>query len=211
MTPGSLTPDEEALWRHVIDRVPPLQRARSTPVASAPKVQPPVPVRGPPRVSADDIPVAVAPASVVPGLPAPRRWQPLVTTPTPRPQVTPSLDGFDRKRLKRIATGRIEIEGRLDLHGLRENEAHLRLRGFLRQAHQQGRRTVLVITGKGRDDDDPYAPYDFGADRAPRGVLKRNVPRWLSEPDLSGIVVSFTTAHVRHGGDGALYVHLRRA
>jgi DNA-nicking Smr family endonuclease len=195
---GFLTPDEEALWRHVIDRVPPLQRPRppsiTAPVAApVPKSQARVP-------AADDDQLA-----------PPRRWQPLITTPTPRPQPTVSVDGFDRKRLKRIATGRIEIEGRIDLHGLRESEAHLRLRGFLRQCHAQGKRTVLVITGKGRDDDDPYAPFDFGADRAPRGVLKRNVPRWLCEPDLAGIVVSVATAHVRHGGEGALYVHLRRA
>ncbi len=195
---GFLTPDEEALWRHVIDRVPPLQRPRPKPTAEA--AAPPVPKSQPRVAAADDVPE-----------PAPRRWQPLITTPTPRPQPTAAVDGFDRKRLKRIATGRIEIEGRIDLHGLRESEAHLRLRGFLRQAHAQGRRTVLVITGKGREDDDPSAPFDFGADRSPRGVLKRNVPRWLSEPDLAGIVVSFALAHIRHGGEGALYVHLRRA
>ena len=195
---GSLTPDEEALWRHVIDRVPPLQRPRPRSTDETDKE--PMP-KSPPRVAAaDDVPQQ-----------APRRWQLLITTPTPRPQPPATIDGFDRKRLKRIATGRIEIEGRIDLHGLRESEAHLRLRGFLRQAHGQGKRTVLVITGKGREDDDPHAPFDFGADRSPRGVLKRNVPRWLSEPDLKGIVVSFATAHVRHGGEGALYVHLRRA
>ena len=140
-----------------------------------------------------------------------RRWQPLVTTPVPKPASTPqAVDGFDRKRLKRIATGRIEIDGRLDLHGLREAEAHMRLRGFLHQAQAQGKRTVLIITGKGRIDDDPTAPFDFGADRTMRGVLKRNVPRWLAEPDIARIVVSFATAHARHGGEGALYVHLRR-
>lgn len=194
---GSLTPDEEDLWRHVVDRVPPLQRPRAQNVtlSVAPSVS-----KVPARVAAEDPPPPQAA----------RRWQPLITTPTPRPQLTPPVDEFDRKRLKRIATGRLEIEGRLDLHGLRESEAHLRLRGFLRQAQAQGRRTVLVITGKGRADDDPYAPFDFGADRAPRGVLKRNVPRWLGEPDLALIVVSFTSAHIRHGGDGALYVHLRR-
>jgi DNA-nicking Smr family endonuclease len=195
---GSLTPDEEALWRHVVDRVPMLQRQRPKPAGETTVPQP----TSQARVPANDTP---------PADPQPRRWQPLITTPTPRPQPTTSgADGFDRKRLKRIATGRLEIEGRIDLHGLRENEAHLRLRGFLRQAHAQGKRTVLVITGKGRDEDDPYAPFDFGADRSPRGVLKRNVPRWLSEPDLTGIVVSFAPAHVRHGGEGALYVHLRR-
>ena len=194
---GTLTPDEEALWLHVIDRVPPLQRARNRRLAT-----PDVPeLKSQARIAADDVPAMTA---------QPRRWQPLITTPTPRPQPPAATDSFDRKRLKRIATGRIEIEGRIDLHGLRESEAHLRLRGYLRQAHAQGKRTVLVITGKGRDEVDMYAAFDLGEDRAPRGVLKRNVPRWLGEPDLMSIVVSFTTAHVRHGGEGALYVHLRR-
>ena len=192
-----LTPDEEDLWRLVVERVHPLRRTRpksdEVPDADAANA---------PRVPADDTPIVALKM---------RKWQPLVTAPVPKPPSVPSVvDGFDRKRLKRIATGRIEIEGRLDLHGLREAEAHMQLRGFLRQAQAQGRRTVLIITGKGRIDDDPTAPFDFGADRTPRGVLKRNVPRWLSEPDLAGLVVSFATAHARHGGEGALYVHLRR-
>lgn len=195
---AGLTPDEEDLWRHVIERVHPLRRVRprSEPADAAPPVAPNVK-----RVAAEDA-SAVAPAR--------RIWQPLLTTPVPKPATPQVVDGFDRKRLKRIATGRIEIDGRLDLHGLREAEAHLRLRGFLRQAQAQGKRTVLIITGKGRIDDDPTAPFDFGADRTPRGVLKRNVPRWLTEPDLAGLVVSFATAHTRHGGEGAIYVHLRR-
>ena len=196
---AGLTPDEEDLGRHVIERVHPLRRARAPDqTAQADERDAGDTNRGP----ADDAPVEP---------PKPRRWQPLVTTPVPRPPSTPQVgDGFDRKRLKRIAAGRIEIEGRLDLHGLRENEAHMRLRGYLRQAHAQGKRTLLIITGKGRIDDDPTAPFDFGADRTPRGVLKRNVPRWLAEPDIAAIVVSFATAHARHGGEGAIYVHLRR-
>ena len=71
---------------------------------------------------------------------------------------------------------------------------------------------VLVITGKGapsrrRDEDDDYG-VRFGEQE--RGVLKRNVPRWLAEPELRSIVVSYTTAAIQHGGEGALYVHLRR-
>ena len=196
---AGLTPDEEDLWRHVVERVHPLRRARPS---SDIHQSDPTDGADAPRVPADDKPTVVR---------QPRRWQPLVTTPVPKLPLTPHVgDGFDRKRLKRIATGRIEIEARLDLHGLRESEAHMRLRGFLRQAQAQGKRTVLVITGKGRIDDDPSTPFDFGADRTPRGVLKRNVPRWLTEPDIAGLVVSFTTAHTRHGGEGALYVHLRR-
>ncbi len=69
---------------------------------------------------------------------------------------------------------------------------------------------MLVITGKGmagsRSRD---MPFDMSAPRD-RGVLKRNVPRWLEEPDLRGLIISYTTASIAHGGEGALYVHLRK-
>jgi DNA-nicking Smr family endonuclease len=69
---------------------------------------------------------------------------------------------------------------------------------------------VLVITGKGRTEDDPTRPFDMADEKRGRGVLKRNVPRWLAEPALAPFVVSCATASPRHGGEGALYVHLRR-
>jgi DNA-nicking Smr family endonuclease len=117
---------------------------------------------------------------------------------------------FDRRTARRIARGAIEIEARIDLHGLREHDAHTRLVAFLRRAQAAGKRTVLVITGKGRGTDDPLAPFDLEATGGRRGVLKRNVPRWLTAADVAPIVVTYTTAHARHGGDGALYVHLRK-
>lgn len=200
---GALTPDEEDLWAHVTDSVHPMRRTLATRVPDQPE---PEPLPAQPRAELADL-SRIAPPST--GKP---RWQPLITQATPRPKTAPGAQPhFDRRQAKKIATGKIEIEGRLDLHGLRESEAHMRLRGFLRQAQAHGKRTVLVITGKGRDDDDPHAPFDFGHDRSPRGVLKRNVPRWLAEPDIAPMVVSYTTAHTRHGGEGALYVHLRKS
>jgi DNA-nicking Smr family endonuclease len=199
---GHLTAEEQALWHHVAGSVAPLKSTRR------------------PQVSRDDEAETAAPAAptqkqlVLPTTPAePSRYRPLPSIPTPRPQkVAPPPQTFDKKKARRLADGRTEIEARIDLHGLREAEAHSRLRGFLRQAHANGLRAVLVITGKGRanDDDHAYAPFDLGAENRSRGVLKRNVPRWLAEPDLAVIVVSYTTAHVRHGGEGAIYVHLRR-
>ena len=126
------------------------------------------------------------------------------------PMRSPGPGSIEPRKAKRVAKGRDEIEARIDLHGMRQAEAHGVLRGFLMRAHQSGLRMVLVITGKGRaDDHDRHAPFDMFQDRD-RGVLRRNVPRWLAEPDLSGVVVSFTTAGPRHGGEGAIYVHLRR-
>lgn len=126
--------------------------------------------------------------------------------PTPPPK-TPHLAHFDQRAVRRIRSGRIEIEARIDLHGMRQSEAHSALRAFLLGSHTRGLRWVLVITGKGS----PLRKEgDAGHWNAPeRGVLKRNVPRWLSEPDMRSLVVSYTTASISHGGEGALYVQLR--
>lgn len=128
----------------------------------------------------------------------------------PRAKATPPLSEFDRKKVKRLRAGRIEIDGRIDLHGLRQDEAHGDLRAFLHRAQARGWRWVLVITGKGNPEErNRSEPFDMSS-RSNRGVLKRNVPRWLEEPDLRVLVISFTTAAIAHGGEGALYVHLRK-
>ena len=135
-----------------------------------------------------------------------------------KPATVPNM--IDSKAVRRIGNGRLAIDARVDLHGLRQREAHAELRRFLMRSVAKGHRMVLVITGKGGRDrsripavgSDDFRPDGFGfaADREP-GVLRRQVPMWLREPDLAAIVVGFTTAHVRHGGEGALYVQLRRA
>lgn len=130
--------------------------------------------------------------------------------PAAAPRSAPRQPEFDRREARHIARGRLEIEARLDLHGLRQNEAHRRLLGFLRSAHDQGLRYVLVITGKGGFDGDMHAlPFHETLDRSPRGVLRRIVPMWLEEPSLSSIVLSYREAATQHGGAGALYVRLR--
>lgn len=135
---------------------------------------------------------------------------PIVHEPVRKP-LAPPLAKFDRNTERGLRSGRVDIEARIDLHGMRQAEAHMALRNFLHSCHNRDLGAVLVITGKGapsdRPDDD--TPFWMGGE-GERGVLRRNVPRWLAEPDLRAIVVSFTTAAVRHGGDGALYIHLRR-
>ena len=118
-----------------------------------------------------------------------------------------TLATFDRNSVRKIRAGRAEIEARVDLHGMRQHEAHAALRTFLARCHSRGLRFVLVITGKGKATG-VSDNLDTGDERE-RGVLKRNVPRWLEEPDVRSIVVSYTTAAIQHGGEGALYVHLR--
>lgn len=136
------------------------------------------------------------------------RTAPTETASVALPKPLPSLNAFDRKAARKLRQGRFEIEGRIDLHGMRQHEAHAALRRFLFSSFQRGRRWVLVITGKGvarreRDAED----YGFGP--VERGVLRKNVPIWLAEPELRAIIVSYTSAAISHGGEGALYVQLR--
>ena len=113
---------------------------------------------------------------------------------------------FDRNSVRKLRGGRAEIEARVDLHGMRQDEAHVALRSFLFSCQRRGLRFVLVITGKGKEGRS-FRKRAYG--ERERGVLKRNVPRWLDEPELRAIVVSFTFAAIQHGGEGAMYVHLR--
>jgi DNA-nicking Smr family endonuclease len=134
-------------------------------------------------------------------------------TPAAKPLATPSM--IDSKAVRRLGNGRLAIDARVDLHGLRQSEAHAELRRFLMRSAAKGHRMVLVITGKGSRER-THVPAlnvdDVGFDGYHEpGVLRRQVPMWLRQPELAAIVVGFTTAHVRHGGEGALYVQLRRA
>lgn len=118
---------------------------------------------------------------------------------------TAGLDGRTQERLKR---GLLEPQARLDLHGLTEDAAHRALAIFLRSASARGLRLVVVITGKGKQTPAPDEPFEMNYER--RGVLKQMTPRWLSEPELSRFVADVRSAHRKHGGDGALYVYLRK-
>lgn len=138
--------------------------------------------------------------------------EPMLPSPATRnkPQVSQSSH-IDDREVRRLGKGRGGIDARIDLHGMRQSEAHAALRVFLFRSVAKGHRMVLVITGKGGGS---RADSQFGEfvhqGALGRGVLRQNVPLWLAEPDLRPIVVGHTTAHVRHGGDGALYVQLRR-
>jgi DNA-nicking Smr family endonuclease len=136
--------------------------------------------------------------------------------PAPRPEARhdatapqkkpPPLAPLDRRLKKRVARGREPIEARLDLHGFTQTQAHAALLRFLRRAQADGAKIALVVTGKGtgKGVDRPDGTVE-------RGVLKRQVPIWLSLPEFRPLVVGFEDAHLGHGGQGALYVRLRRA
>jgi len=132
---------------------------------------------------------------------------PSTVPPASPPETSPPLAQFDERQRRKLSRNAAPIEARLDLHGMRQIEAHSALRAFLRSCAARGLRHVLVITGKGA----PEGHSRDYLDHDERGVLRRVVPQWLTEPGLREIVVSYTTAHSRHGGQGALYVHLRKS
>ena len=112
---------------------------------------------------------------------------------------------MDRKNFTRMKRGKLQPEGRIDLHGMTLAQAHPALTGFILQSHAMGRRLVLVITGKGkRGDEDGPIPRQ-------KGVLRHQVPQWLRMAPLHGIVLQISEAHLKHGGGGAYYVYLRRS
>jgi DNA-nicking Smr family endonuclease len=121
----------------------------------------------------------------------------IVVPPKPSP---PPLAPIGRRERAHLSRGRKEIDARLDLHGMTQMRAHRALFGFLQRAHHDGLTFVLVITGKGK----------IGAE-SERGVLRRQVPQWLGLPEFRALVVGFEEAHIGHGGEGALYVRVRRA
>jgi DNA-nicking Smr family endonuclease len=173
-----LAPDDLRLWHHVTRDVTRL-RAAAAPVPDEPVVASPVPA-DPPR-------------SPMP--PAARRAVPL-------PALAPgTLAGVDRATGERLRRGALTIDGKLDLHGLTQQEAHQALDRFLAGSAARGRRCLLVITGKGLGD---------GPDGARRGVLRQAVPRWLNEAPNRARILAVMPAQPKHGGSGALYVLLKR-
>ena len=159
------------------------------------------------RAPAQDAPDAdgePATKNAEPARPAaePRKASPPLAPQKPLPPpLAPPLTPLGRRLKQRVARGKQAIDARLDLHGLTQTQAHAALLRFLRNAHARDARLVLVITGKGQRSEGERE----------RGVLRRHVPQWLGLPEFRSFVVGFEDAHVAHGGEGALYVRLRRA
>jgi DNA-nicking Smr family endonuclease len=188
--PRRLTPEELALWHHVTRTIAPLHADDAPPPSPLPpKLQPQPPAVGTRPEPKPTIAAALAPS------PAP-------FLPTRPPPIRPSrrLDpirpvDLDRRTWLKVRRGLYPIDARLDLHGLTQDQAHDRLTGFLRGAHTRGNRCVLVITGRGARSG---------------GTLRAMTPRWLDEAPARPLVLAFTEARLEHGGEGALYVLLRR-
>jgi DNA-nicking Smr family endonuclease len=111
---------------------------------------------------------------------------------------------MDKKAFTRLKRGKLKPEGKLDLHGMTLERAHPALNRFILTAQAQGKRLVLVVTGKGKRRD------DGGPIPTRTGVLRHQVLHWLDTPPLSQVVMQVSQAHISHGGGGAYYVYLRR-
>ena len=200
---GPLTDDDTAVWGHTASSIEPLKRKKGRVLSATEALEEALKTMTFPSDSAAPRSTSKSPPRVS------EPFQPAVKPVKPPPSsAPPQLADFDRRKARQLAGGQVAIDARLDLHGFRQSEAHAALRSFLFQSYRKGHRWVLIITGKGgraRDRDDD----DYGFMPVETGVLKRNVPMWLAEPELRAIVVSHKPAAIRHGGEGALYIHLR--
>jgi len=167
-----LSDGERVLWREITRGIQPLRPTASEELEAG-------------RVA------AASPASRT-------QTPPPAKLPSPKPKIeSPAeLAPLGRRAKQRVARGHDPIDGRLDLHGLTQAEAHDALLRFLHTAQTRGARLVMVITGKGRSGQG--------------GVLKRQVPLWLVLPQFRAMVIGYDQAHQRHGGEGALYLRLRK-
>ena len=172
-----LSSEERRLWSHVARHVKPMKGKAlpPEPPGEKPATMPAPPVGSPP-----------------PNVPSP-----------PQKPSLPPLAPMERRTLLALRRGRKEVDSVIDLHGMRQEQAHGALLNFLHRAQGSGHGVVLVITGKGG------AAAGTGLFEE-RGVLRRMVPHWLRLPDLRSLVVGFEEASPQHGGSGALYVRLRR-
>lgn len=169
---AALTAEELRLWAHVAASVRPLPGRRAPDVGA---LEPPKEGKAKPAAPAGSSPSVSA-------KPSPPALKPLVP--------------LERRMRSRVTRGLSPIDGVLDLHGLRQDEAHRALLEFVRRKAHEGASVVMVITGKGTIKGE--------------GVLRRLVPHWLADPIQRRHVLGYEEAGPRHGGGGALYVRLRR-
>jgi len=187
--PRGLRPDEERLWQRVADTANPLDKPASKQRISVPIKKPGVK----PQQSPDSY--------------KPPQFRVGETASTAMPRLATPRDGplrMDKKSFTKMKRGKTAPEARIDLHGMTAAAAHTALISFLLRSHDQGMRLVLVITGKGRSAND-HGPIPQRV-----GVLRQQLPHWVSIPPLNRIVLQVSEAHQRHGGSGAFYVYLSR-
>ncbi len=180
-----LSAEEEKLWQRITDTTTPIQKPKAVQQPGIPRKKPLQPAKPAYKPTAFKIGERATPV-----------------TPHYAPPAEPLR--MDQKTFAKMRKGKTRPEARLDLHGMTVDAAHTALVSFLMRAKADGKRLVLVITGKGKP----------GPDNGPiprrTGVLRQQLPHWLDVPPLRQIVLQSHTAHLKHGGSGAFYIYLRR-
>lgn len=192
--------DDLALWSKVTETVRPLRKSRSE--LRAPLM--PSATRAERSAAADE---ELPSASEARPTPAKKPAEE-----PPHARSAPPLTGLDRRTRQKLARGNAEIDDRIDLHGLGRDAARISLKNFLISARAAGRRTVLVITGKGQSPYSSHTLHGYQHVNTPerQGVIRRALPQWLDEPEFRVHVAGYQPAHPRHGGGGAFYIRLRK-
>lgn len=176
------TDDGADLWTHVASSITPLAGKHKNLATDKPD-KPPPPATKSGR--------ARKPSTAAPP-PTPKK-------PAPAAELTHGgHSGLDKSNARKLREGKRQIEARMDLHGMTQDQAHRALNAFIEASASAGRRCVLVITGKGGKGDGSI------------GVLRQQVPRWLNQSPLRPLVLAFSYATPKDGGEGALYVLLKR-
>ncbi len=176
MSPRMPSEDDRRLWHSVTGDIAPL-KGRALP----------------------DTPVEVTEAAEETKKPAPRQQaRPLPPLP-PEPPSTPSLD---RNTAKRLKSGKIRPDAKVDLHGLTLDEANSRVHATVAQALERGHRLLLVVTGRGGKK---LASAEQGT-----GRIRASLETWIRNGPHRHRVVDIRQAHVSHGGEGAYYVYLKK-
>ena len=183
-------PHDFHLWTSVAATVEPLRRKGLMRLGSGTL---PVPEAEPAPA------VKTTPRPLKPGKPFLPPYQ------APAAPVTVTERAVDPAIHRKVRRGRIDIDGRIDLHGMTQAVARDALRRYIAACAARGDRTVLVITGKGARTDNDYI-----AAMTERGILRTMLPIWLSEPGLAHLISGWSVAARGHGGEGAWYVRLRR-
>ena len=194
MTRRRLRPDEVALWQKVTEKTQRLHPERKP--EDAAHVSRPKPIPQKPVFNVNE-PFTLG-SQAAPSR-APHKLQPSLSE-----RLSSAPVQMDKRSFAKMKRGKIKPEGRIDLHGMTLDRAHPALIRFILSAQASGKRLVLVITGKGKRSE------ENGPIPRPQGVLRHQVPGWLSQPPLAQAVLQISPAHISHGGEGAYYVYLRR-
>lgn len=190
--PRHLSPEERALWDQVAartDRLSPEQTS-SAPIPKPKQIDPPARFAPDPFALGERAKGTAPKHDVLPPITARLRSAPV---------------NMDAKSFGKMSRGKLKPEARIDLHGMTMDQAHPALHDFIWRAQSSGKRLVLVITGKGKMRD------NGGPIPGRQGILRHQVPQWLALAPLASVILEVRPAHIRHGGDGAYYVYLRRA